>query len=89
MELVGEGSTRRICLTVRAFLVLSGTALQGLASWYRVQAIREEWVAAVVQAWLFAIGVWILAVVLALALLRKRLKKMQKGRTSERKTSPV
>ena len=62
LELMGEGSTRRIRLTVLAALVLSGMALQGLASWYRLQAVREEWVAAAVQVWLFAIGIWILTV---------------------------
>ena len=42
MELLGEGPTRRIHLTVLAFLTVSGIALQVLAWWYRVQAIREE-----------------------------------------------
>ena len=42
MELMGEGSTRRIRLTVLAALAVSGIVLQALAWWYRVQAIREE-----------------------------------------------
>ena len=78
MELIGEGPTRRIRLTVLAALVLSGMALQGLAWWYRVQAVREEWAAAGVQIWPFAVGVWILTVGLALTLLRKRLSDMEK-----------
>ncbi len=79
---MGEGPTRRIRLTVLAFLVLSGIALQALAWWYRVQAVRDEWVV-VVQVWPIAIGIWILTVGLALTLLRKRLNEMQKGRTTE------
>ena len=83
MDLMGEGSTRRIRLTVLAALVLSGMALQGLAWWYRLQAVREEWAAAAVQVWSFAIGVWILTVGLALTLLRKRLKDMREGAVLE------
>ena len=76
LQVLGEGSTRRIHLTVLAFLILSGMALQGLAWWYRVQVVREEWAAAAVQIWPFAIGIWILTVGLLLALLRRRLKGM-------------
>ena len=79
MELVREGLTRRIHLTVLAFLAVAGIVLQALAWWYRIQAIREEWYAAAVQFWPQAIGVWVLVVGLLLALLRKRLKDMQKG----------
>ena len=89
MELMGEGSTRRIRLTVLAFLVLSGMALQGLAWWYKVQAVREEWAAVVAQVWPVAIGIWILTVCLALTLLRKRLNNIQNGRTSEGETRPT
>ena len=74
IELMGEGSTRRIRLIVLAFLVLSGMALQGLAWWYRVQAAREEWAAAAVQVWPFAIGIWILIAGLLSAALWRRLK---------------
>ena len=83
MELMGEGPARRIRLAV---LVLSGIALQALAWWYRVQAVREEWVVVAVQVWPFAIGIWILTVGLALTLLRQRLNEMQKGRTIEGET---
>ena len=76
MELMGEGSTRRILLVVLAFLAVSGIALQGLAWWYRVQAVRAEWDALAVQVWPFAIGIWILTVGLLSALLRRRLKGM-------------
>ena len=79
MELMGEGSTHRSHLTVLAFLAVSGIVLQALAWWYRVQAIREEWYAAALQVWPLAIGIWILIVGLLLALLRKRLRDMQKG----------
>ena len=37
MELMGEGSTRRIRLTVMAVLALSGIVLQGLVYWYAAQ----------------------------------------------------
>ena len=86
---MGDGSTRRIRLTVLAFLVLSGMALQGLVWWYGVQTTTEKWDVAAVQVWPFAIGIWILTVGLTLALLRKRLKYMQKERTSECKTGPT
>ena len=83
MDLMGEGSTRRLRLTVLAALVPSGMALQGLAWWYRLQAVREEWAAAAVQVWPFAIGVWILTVGMGLALLQKRLKDMREGAVLE------
>ena len=89
MELMGKEPTRRIHLAVLAFLVLSGMALQRLAWWYKVQAVREEWAAVAVQVWPVAIGIWILTVCLTLALLWKRLKDMQKGRTSEDETRPT
>ena len=83
MGLMGEGPTRRIHLTVLAFLAVSGIVLQALAWWYRVQAIREEWYAAAVQIWPFAIAIWILTVGLLLALLRKRLKDMREAAALE------
>ena len=43
----------------------------------------------VVQVWPVAIGIWILTVCLTLALLWKRLKDMQKGRTSENEARPT
>ena len=69
-ELMGEGSTRRIRLTVFAFLAVSGIVLQGLAWWYGVQMTTKKWDVAAVQVWHFALGVWILMTGLALALLR-------------------
>ena len=74
LEMMGEGPTRRILLAVLAFLAVSGITLQALVWWYKVQATREEWAAAAVQVWPFAIGIWILAVDLLLGLLRRRLK---------------
>lgn len=74
MELMGEGSTRRIRLTVLAALALSGIALQGLVWWYGVQTTRDEWDTAAVQVWPFAIGIWILTVGLLSALLWRCLK---------------
>ena len=74
MDLLGEGPTRRIHLTVLAFLAVSGIVLQALAWWYRVQAIRDEWYAAALQVWPLAIGIWILTVGLLSALLWRRLK---------------
>ena len=74
MELMGEGPTCRIRLTVLAFLAVSGIVLQGLAWWYRLQAVREEWAAAAVQVWPFAIGIWILIAGLLSAALWRRLK---------------
>ena len=49
LELMGEEPTRRIHLTILAALVLFGMALQGLAWWYRVQAVTEEWAAVPVR----------------------------------------
>ena len=43
MELMGEGSTRRIRLTVMAVLALSGIVLQGLVYWYAAQTAGKEW----------------------------------------------
>ena len=79
MELMEEGSTRRIHLLVIAVLALSGMALQGLVYWYAAQMVGKEWGALGIQVWAFALGAWILTVGLALALLRKRLKDMQEG----------
>ena len=87
-EMMGDGWTRRVRLTVLAFLAVSGIILQGLAWWYKVHAVREEWVAAAVQVWPFAIGIWILMTGLTLALLRKRLKDIHKERPSEGETGP-
>ena len=76
MKLMGEGSARRVHLTVLAALVLSGIVLHGLASWYILQALRENWIAAPIQVWPFAIGVWILIIGLLSADLWRRLKAM-------------
>ena len=43
MELMGEGSARRIRLTVLFALALSGIVLQGLVYWYAAQMSSEEW----------------------------------------------
>ena len=79
MELVGEGSTRFIRLTVLFALALSGILLQGLVYWYAAQATGREWGVLGMQVWAFAVGTWILTVGLALALLRKRLNDLQEG----------
>ena len=79
MELIGEGSTRRIRLTVVAVLALSGIVLQGLVYWYAAQAAGKEWGTVGMQVWAFAVAAWILTVGMALALLRKRLKVMLEG----------
>ena len=79
IELMGEGSTRRIRLTVLAVMSLVGVALQGLVYWYATQMADKEWGALGMQVWAPAIGAWILTVGLALALLRKRLKDVQEG----------
>ena len=65
LELMGEGSTRRIRLTVIAVLALSGMALQGLVYWYAARAVGEEWGAVGIQVWAFAVGAWVLTVGLA------------------------
>ena len=44
IELIGDGTVRRIRLTVVSVLALSGVVLQGLVWWYAVQMAREEWV---------------------------------------------
>ena len=77
MELMGEGSIRRIHLLVIAVLALSGMALQGLVYWYAARAAGEEWGAVGIQVWAFALGAWVLTMALALALLQKRLKDMR------------
>ena len=79
MELMGEGSTRRIHLLVMAVLALSGMALQGLVYWYAARTSGAEWGAVGMQVWAFALGTWILTVGMALALLRKRLMDMREG----------
>ena len=83
MELMGEGSTRRIRLIVLAVLALSGMALQGLVYWYAAQTAGKEWGALRIQVWAFALGAWVLTVGMALALLRKRLKDMREGAVLE------
>ena len=75
MELIGEGSSRRIHLAVLAALVLSGVVLHGLASWYILQAVSEDWVAAPIQVWPIGIVIW----VLILGLLSLGLWKCLKG----------
>ena len=79
MELMGEGSTRRIRLSAVAVLALSGIVLQGLVYWYAAQPAGREWGALGIQVWAFAVGPWMLIVGLALALVWKRLKDMQEG----------
>ena len=74
LELMGEGSTRRIGLIVLAFLAVSEIVLQALVWWYGVQMTREEWGAAAVQVGPFAIGIWILTVGLLSTLLWRRLQ---------------
>ena len=80
MELMAEGSPRRIRLIVLALL---GVALQGLVYWYAGQMANEEWGTAGMQVWAFAAGTWILTVGLLLALLRQRLKDMWEGAVLE------
>ena len=79
MELMGEGSTRRIRLIIFAVLALSGIVLQGLVYWYATQPAGREWGALGIQVWAFAVGAWMLIVGLGLALVWKRLKDMQEG----------
>ena len=79
LELMGEGSARRIRLTIVSVLALSGIVLQGLVYWYAAQMAGEEWGGVGIQVWAFALGAWILTVGMALALLRKRLKDMREG----------
>ena len=79
MELIGEGLTRRIRVTVLSILALAGIVLQRLLYWYAAQMANEEWGAAGVQVWAFAASAWIVTVGLLLALLRQRLKDMQEG----------
>ena len=83
MDLMGEGSTRRIRLIVLAVLALSGIAFHGLVYWYAAQTTGKEWGALGIQVWAFAVGAWILTVGLALALLRKRLKDTREGAVLE------
>ena len=73
MELMGEGSARRIRLTVLFSLALSGIVLQGLVYWHAAQMAGKEWGAFGIQVCACALGAWILTVGMALALLRKRL----------------
>ena len=80
---MGEGSTRRIRLTVLFALALSGIALQGLVYWYAAQMAGKEWGVLGIQVWAFKTVTWILTVGLALALLRKRLKDMREGAVLE------
>ena len=83
MELMGEGSIRRILLVVLAFLAVSGVVLHGLAGWYILQAGREKWAGTAIQVWPLALGVWILIVGLLLAILRRRLKGMSERGSGE------
>ena len=83
MELMGEGSTRRIRLAALAVLALSGIVLQGLVYWCAAHMAGEEWGPLGMQVWAFAAGAWILTVGLLLALLRQRLKDMWEGAVLE------
>ena len=51
--------------------------------WYAAQVAGKEWGALGMQVWAFAVGTWILAVGLLLALLRQRLKDMREGMVLE------
>ena len=79
MELLGEGPTRRIRVTVLFALALSGVALQGLVYWYAARAANEDWGTGGMQFGVFVVGAWFLTVGLLLALLLRRLKDMREG----------
>lgn len=79
MELMGEGSVRWIRLTVVLALAVSGIVLQGLVCWYGLQTAGEEWGVLGIHVWAFAVGAWMVIVVVGLALLRKRLKDTYRG----------
>ena len=83
VELIGDGTDRRIRLTVVSVLALSGLVLQGLVLWYAVRMAREEWDAVGPQVWAFTVGIWVLTVCLLLTLLWKRLKGPPEGRVLE------
>ena len=74
MELLGEGATRRIHLTVVSVLALSGVALQGLVWWYAAQAAREVWGSTGMLFWTVVAGAGVLTVGLLGTLLWRRLK---------------
>ena len=80
IELMGEGSARRIHVIV---LALFGIALQRLVYWYAAQMADKEWGAVGMHIWAFAAGAWILTVGLLLSLLRQRLKDMREGAVVE------
>ena len=83
IELMGEGSARRIRLITLSVLALIGVTLQGLVYGYAAQMADKEWGAVGMQAWAFAVGAWILTVGLLLTLLRQRLKDMREGAVLE------
>ena len=83
MDLLGEGATRRIHLTVLAVLALSGTVLQGLVYWYAAQTARNEWGDLGMLVWAAVVGVGIITVGLLWILMRRRLKRTPKDMNIE------
>ena len=74
MELLGEGQTRRIRLTVLSVWALVGIVLKGLAYWYVAQMVVKEWGDWGILACAVVVGVGILAVGLLGTLLWRRLR---------------
>ena len=60
VELLGEGSARRIHVIVASLLALVGVVLQGLVYWHAAQMADKEWGTVGMQVWAFAVGAWIL-----------------------------
>ena len=79
IELIGEGSARRIRLIVLSVLALVGVVLQGLVYWYAAQMTAEEWSTGGVRVWALTVSIWILTVGLLITLLWRRLKSMPEG----------
>ena len=89
VELLGEGSARRIHVIVASILALVGVVLQGLVYWHAVQMADKEWGTVGMPVWAFAVGAWILIMGLLMALLRQRLEDMREGRSSKDQTGPT
>ena len=83
LELMGEGSTRRVRVIVSSVLAPVGVVLQGFVYLYAAQVADKEWGTVGMQVWAFVVGAWILTVGLLLALLRQRLKGMREGAVLE------